>query len=84
MDAIHANCECAAVWCKTGAWATVQGRNLLGNVSIGSAKGVAAAGAAAASTQVTVTTAAPGIWGFFGGTMEWYETLGNGINATQI
>mmetsp|Transcript_23660 Transcript_23660/g.43967 ORF Transcript_23660/g.43967 Transcript_23660/m.43967 type:complete len:348 (+) Transcript_23660:122-1165(+) len=60
---LHNNCEAAAVWCKTGAWCTLQALQFLAGTAIGQAKSTAVLAGAAAATQVTVTTPAAGVWG---------------------
>ena len=54
---VESNCECVAVWCKTGRWTTLQADNLLGTTNFGSR--VAVAGLAVA--QLTSAIAVPGV-----------------------
>jgi hypothetical protein len=62
--AIFANCECVAVWCKTGAWSTLQAASFLSHSAVAQIKGTATiAGVAAAQT---VTVPAAGMWGWLG------------------
>mmetsp|Transcript_30616 Transcript_30616/g.44501 ORF Transcript_30616/g.44501 Transcript_30616/m.44501 type:complete len:303 (+) Transcript_30616:99-1007(+) len=45
-DLLKSNCECVAVWCKTGKWCTLQGSSILDNAATSSVdmlKGVAPA-----------------------------------------
>jgi hypothetical protein len=63
---VNANCECVAVWCKTGRWSTLQASSLLELTAAGQAKSTATLAATAASTQVTVQAPAAGIWGWLG------------------
>jgi hypothetical protein len=63
-SALHSNCECVAVWCKTGTWATVQTTSWLSLTAAGQAKSAATLAGVAASTQVTVPAA--GLWGWLG------------------
>lgn len=62
----YANCECIAVWVKTGHWSTLQASVFLHSSTIGNVKQTATL-AMYLSAQ-TVTIPAAGIWGFFGGT----------------
>lgn len=60
----QSNCECVAVWCKTGSWATLQGASiLLGAVGL-DAWSTLAATVLAAGTSVTTTVPAAGVWGW--------------------
>jgi hypothetical protein len=61
---VSANCECAAVWCKTGAWATLQAINFLALTAAGQTKSAVMVASAAAAQQVTVPAA--GLWGWLG------------------
>lgn len=63
---VNANCECVAVWCKTGRWSTLQASSLLELAAAGQAKSTATLAATAASTQVTVQAPAAGVWGWLG------------------
>lgn len=67
-DVVRSNCECVAVWCRTGTWETLQATHFLHGVAAGQAKSTAAAVAAAATTQVTVPAA--GMWGWAGYTTQ--------------
>ena len=63
-DAVTANCECVAVWCKTGTWATLQAINWLVMTAAGQVKSAVTVGSIAAASQVTVPAA--GFWGWMG------------------
>lgn len=63
-DAVQSNCECVAVWCKTGQWATLQAASWLGVATAGQVKSAVTLAGAAASAQITVPSA--GIWGWMG------------------
>lgn len=63
---VNANCECVAVWCKTGRWSTLQASSFLELTAAGQVKSSASLAATAASTQVTVQTPAAGLWGWMG------------------
>jgi Lecithin retinol acyltransferase len=63
---VNANCECVAVWCKTGRWCTLQASSLLELTTAGQVKSTATLAATAASTQVTVQAPAAGVWGWLG------------------
>lgn len=63
---VNANCECVAVWCKTGRWSTLQASSLLEFTAVGQVKSSATMAATAASAQVTVQAPAAGLWGWFG------------------
>jgi hypothetical protein len=65
---LKANCECVAVWCKTGAWATLQASTFLHAYAAGQAKSAATLAMYATSQQVTVP--ATGLWGFLGFTTK--------------
>jgi hypothetical protein len=67
-DAVAANCECVAVWCKTGTWATLQAINWLVVTAAGQVKSAVTVGSIAAATQVTVPAA--GFWGWMGYTTQ--------------
>jgi hypothetical protein len=62
--AVSANCECVAVWCKTGTWATLQAINFLALTAAGQTKSAVMVASAAAAQQVTVPAA--GLWGWLG------------------
>jgi hypothetical protein len=61
---VQSNCECVAVWCKTGTWATTQATSFLTAMAAGQAKSAVTLAGVAASTQVTVPAA--GLWGWLG------------------
>ena len=61
---IFANCECVAVWCKTGTWSTLQASSFLSHAAVGQVKGTAVMATAAASAQATVPAA--GLMGWMG------------------
>jgi hypothetical protein len=63
---VNANCECVAVWCKTGRWSTLQASSLLELTAAGQIKSTATLAATAASSQVTVQAPAAGLWGWLG------------------
>lgn len=63
---VNANCECVAVFCKTGRWSTLQASSILGLTTAGQAKSTATLAATAASTQVSVQAPAAGVWGWLG------------------
>ena len=65
---LYANCECVAVWCKTGHWSTLQASSFLEYTAAGQAKSAATMATAAAHTQVTVP--ATGVWGWLGYTTK--------------
>lgn len=44
-NALSANGECAAMWCVTGRWCTLQGASILQITSVGQAGGALLAGA---------------------------------------
>jgi len=61
---IYSNCECVAVWCKTGTWSTLQAASFLSAAAATQVKGTATiAGIAAAQT---VSVPAAGVWGWLG------------------
>jgi hypothetical protein len=62
--AIYANCECLAVWCKTGIWSTLQASAMLGHAAVSQVKGTATLASIAAAQTVTVPAA--GVWGWLG------------------
>jgi len=66
--AAKANCECVAVWCKTGVWATLQATSWLSATAAGQIKSTATIASVAAASTVTVPAA--GIWGWFGATTQ--------------
>lgn len=63
---VNANCECVAVWCKTGTWSTLQASSFLELTAAGQVKSSATLAATAASAQVTVQAPAAGLWGWLG------------------
>ena len=63
---LRSNCECVAVWCKTGSWCTLQGSSFLHMATAGQAKGVSTVGLFAAAQTTTVTAPAGGVWGWMG------------------
>jgi hypothetical protein len=63
-NAVQSNCECVAVWCKTGTWATLQASSWLAVTAAGQAKSAFTVAGAVAGTQVTVPAA--GAWGWLG------------------
>lgn len=63
-DSVQANCECVAVWCKTGVFATLQATSWLASTSASQIKSAVTVGGVAAATQVTVPSA--GLWGWLG------------------
>lgn len=65
---VQSNCECVAVWCKTGTWATLQATSWLSAAAAGQVKSTATLVGAAASTTVTVPAA--GLWGWLGYTSQ--------------
>jgi hypothetical protein len=65
---LRSNCECVAVWCKTGRWATLQGSTIMLLMAAGPVKSAVGMGAYAAAQTVTVPMA--GVWGFFGYTSQ--------------
>eukprot|EP00977_Amphora_coffeiformis_P006246 scaffold1341_cov178-Amphora_coffeaeformis.AAC.23 len=67
-DMVRSNCECVAVWCKTGTWATLQATSWLSAAAAGQVKSTATLVGAAASTQVSVPAA--GLWGWMGYTTQ--------------
>lgn len=73
----RSNCECVALWCKTGSWSTLQASSLLSLTAAGQLKSTATLAAYAASSQVTVQTVTPaaGVLGWLG-----YTTT----TATQV
>lgn len=63
-NAVESNCECVAVWAKTGTWATLQASSWLAVTAAGQAKSAFTVAGAVAGTQVTVPAA--GAWGWLG------------------
>ena len=61
---VQSNCECVAVWCKTGTFGTTQAASWLSLTAAGQAKSAVTVAGVAASTQVTVPAA--GLWGWLG------------------
>ena len=62
--AVRSNCECVAVWCKTGTWATLQASSLIALTVAGQMKSAVTVAGAVAGAQVTVPAA--GAWGWLG------------------
>ena len=69
---VQSNCECVAVWCKTGQWMTLQAINLLGSTNFGSRIAIAGLSIASMSmipfagvmlTAGVVTEVVSGVWG---------------------
>jgi hypothetical protein len=58
------NCECVAVWCKTGTWATLQASSWLSVTAAGQAKSAVTVAGAVSAMQVSVPAA--GAWGWLG------------------
>lgn len=54
---VESNCECVAVWCKTGRWTTLQAEHWLGTTNFGSRLAIAGLTVA----QLTSTIAVPGV-----------------------
>ena len=71
----RSNCECVSLWCKTGAWSTLQASSILSLTAAGQLKSTATIAAYAASTQVTVQTPAAGLWGYLGYTTTTQVSL---------
>ena len=67
-DIVRSNCECVAVWAKTGTWGTLQAASWLAITAAGQAKSAVTVAGVAASTQVTVPAA--GLWGMLGYTTQ--------------
>jgi hypothetical protein len=63
-SASHSNCECVAVWCKTGTWCTLQATSWLSTTAAGQAKSAVVAGSIVSATQISVPAA--GMWGWLG------------------
>jgi hypothetical protein len=61
---VQSNCECVAVWCKTGTWATLQATSWLSVTAAGQAKSAVVLSSVVTTTQVSVPSA--GLWGWFG------------------
>ena len=55
---VECNCECVAVWCKTGRWTTAQFRNWAGNANVASRIAVAGLSIASWSAIVVIPGAA--------------------------
>mmetsp|Transcript_40406 Transcript_40406/g.84535 ORF Transcript_40406/g.84535 Transcript_40406/m.84535 type:complete len:260 (-) Transcript_40406:858-1637(-) len=70
---VESNCECVAVWCKTGIWTTLQASHMLNNTNFGSRVAIAGLSLASAVVAVpflgvmlaagVVTEVASGVWG---------------------
>jgi len=65
-NTIQSNCECVALWCKTGTWSTLQAASWLGTAAAGQVKSAATLAGAVTATQVSVTAPAAGVWGWMG------------------
>ena len=65
---LRANCECVAVWCKTGTWMTLQASTFLHATAVGQAKSATTLALVASSQTVTVPST--GLWGFLGYTTK--------------
>ena len=63
-NALSANGECAAMWCVTGKWCTLQGASILAVTSVGQAGGALLAGGIL--SNLTVLVPMPGLWGMAG------------------
>ncbi|CAB9527309.1 expressed unknown protein [Seminavis robusta] len=61
---IYANCECLAVWAKTGNWSTLQASSMLSHAAVGQVKTTTTLASIAAAQTVTVPAA--GMWGWMG------------------
>lgn len=66
--ALAANGECAALWCVTGRWCTLQGANILQITGIGQAGGALLAGGIL--SNISILAPMPGVWGMAG--WWWY------------
>lgn len=86
-DSIYSNCECVALWCKTGTWCTVQAASWLSTAAAGQVKSAATMAGTVAATQVPVTTVATvpaaGVWGWLGFTTQQTVTTHVSLAATQ-
>lgn len=67
-NALSANGECAAMWCVTSKWCTLQGASILAVTSVGQAGGALLAGGIL--SNLTVLVPMPGLWGMAG--WWWY------------
>lgn len=67
-NALSANGECAAMWCVTGRWCTLQGASILQITCVGQASGALVAGGIL--SNLTVLAPMPGLWGLAG--WWWY------------
>ncbi|KAL7522819.1 hypothetical protein ACHAWX_007532, partial [Stephanocyclus meneghinianus] len=67
-NALSANGECAAMWCVTGRWCTLQGASILQITCVGQAGGALVAGGIL--SNLTVLVPMPGLWGMAG--WWWY------------
>ena len=72
---LHANCECVAVWCKTGQWSTLQGLSFLKSTAAGNVKSTAMLTGTAAAATTTVSVPSAGIWGWMGFTTTTQVSL---------
>ena len=70
---IESNCECVAVWCKTGVWTTLQAQSWLGSTNFGSRMAIASLAVASSVVAIpfvgcmlaagVMTEVASGVWG---------------------
>jgi hypothetical protein len=67
-NALSANGECAAMWCVTGRWCTLQGASILQITCVSQAGGAIVAGGIL--SNLTVLVPMPGLWGLAG--WWWY------------
>lgn len=65
-NSLTSNCECMAVWCKTGTWLTVRTATMLSLLATSPIKSACSAGAFVGSQTVAVSTPAPGVLGWMG------------------
>merc|ERR1712071_470732 len=63
---LKSNCECLAVWCKTGQWATVQASSFLRLFALAPAQTSLGVSAQLMARNVMVTAPQSGIWGMLG------------------
>eukprot|EP00970_Alexandrium_tamarense_P015453 scaffold5185_cov198-Alexandrium_tamarense.AAC.1 len=67
-NALSANGECAAMWCVTGRWCTLQGASILQITCVSQAGGALVAGGIL--SNLTILAPMPGLWGMAG--WWWY------------
>lgn len=72
---VNANCECVAVWCKTGRWMTLQASSMLEMTMAGNLKSSATLSASAVASTVSVQVPAHGLWGWLGYTTTTQVSL---------